>query len=207
MRVAVTGGAGRLGNVVVRRLRERGDQVKVLEPGARPPRSLGGVDVELVSGSVLEAGAVAALVRDVDVVFHLAAKVDLDRDRDGTIQAVNLEGTRLVAEACLVRGIRLVHCSSHHALVRHPLSEPLDESKPLALSEACDYHRSKAHAEAVVHELVRERGLDAVVTSPGSLVGPYDYEPSMVGRAARLSETFCEILRDPTAHLAEPREP
>jgi dihydroflavonol-4-reductase len=201
MRAAVTGGGGRLGNVVVRRLRERGDHVKVLEPGAQPPRSLAGVDIELISGSVLDAGAIATLVRDVDVVFHLAARVDLDRDRDGSIHAVNVEGTRLVADACLARGLRLVHCSSHHALVRHPLSEPLDESKPLALSERCDYHRSKAHAEALVLELVRQRGLDAVVTSPGSLVGPYDFEPSMIGRALldlyrRRIPVLMEVLSD-----------
>jgi dihydroflavonol-4-reductase len=183
MKVGVTGGGGRLGNVLVRQLRARGDLVKVLEPGTAVPSSLAGLDVELVRGSVLDSRAIEALVADTELVFHLAAKVDLDRDRDGTIRAVNVDGTRVVAEACLKRGIRLVHCSSHHALERRPLDEPLDELKPLALDEPCAYHRSKAHAERLVQDLVRERGLDAVVTNPGSLVGPYDFEPSMIGRA------------------------
>lgn len=183
MKAGVTGGGGRLGNVLVRQLRARGDSVKVLEPGTTVPTSLSGVDVELVRGSVLDSRAVEALVEGTDVVFHLAAKVDLDRDRDGSIHAVNVEGTRVVAQACLGRGVRLVHCSSHHALERRPLDEPLDERKPLALDEPCAYHRSKARAEQIVQELVRERGLDAVVTNPGSLVGPYDFEPSMIGRA------------------------
>jgi dihydroflavonol-4-reductase len=183
MLLGVTGGGGRLGNVLVRQLRARGDTVKVLEPRAEVPSSLDGVEVELVHGSVLEPRAVEALVEGVDLLFHLAAKVDLDRDRDGSIHAVNVDGTRVVAEACLARGIRMVHCSSHHALERHPLDEPLDENKPLALDEPCAYHRSKARAEALVRDLVRERGLDAVVVNPGSLVGPYDFEPSMIGRA------------------------
>lgn len=182
-RVAVTGGGGRLGNVVVRQLCERGDRVRVLEPLAARPASLNGLDVELVRGSVLDAGTIAALVADADVVFHLAAKVDLERDRDGSIRAVNVDGTRNVAEACAARGIRLVHCSSHHALELRPLDQPLDESKPLALDTPCDYHRTKAIAEKLVLELVRERGLDAVVVSPGTLVGPFDYEPSIIGRA------------------------
>jgi dihydroflavonol-4-reductase len=182
-RVAVTGGGGRLGNVVVRQLRERGDSVRVLEPVSTQPPSLGELEVELISGSVLDPQAVARLVAGAGVVFHLAAKVDLDRDRDGSIRAVNVDGTRIVAEACLARGIRMVHCSSHHALELHPLEKPLDESKPLALETPCDYHRTKAIAEKLVLDLVRDRGLDAVVVSPGTLVGPFDYEPSIIGRA------------------------
>jgi dihydroflavonol-4-reductase len=182
-RVAVTGGGGRLGNVVVRQLRERGDAVRVLEPLSTLPPSLRELEVELASGSVLDPQAVAKLVADADVVFHLAAKVDLERDRDGSIRAVNVDGTRIVAEACLARGIRMVHCSSHHALELRPLERPLDETKPLALQTPCDYHRTKAIAEKLVLDLVRDRNLDAVVVSPGTLVGPFDYEPSIIGRA------------------------
>jgi len=183
MRVAVTGGGGRLGCSLVRALLQRGDSVRVLEPGAAMPTSLAGLDVELVRGSVQSADDVARLVDGVELVFHLAAKVNLDKDRDGSIRAVNVEGTRMVAEACLKRGIRLVHCSSHHALVRHPLEQPLDESRPLALDEPCDYHRCKALAEQLIQQLVRERGLDAVVVSPGTMIGPQDYEPSLMGKA------------------------
>jgi len=183
MHAAVTGGGGRLGCSLVRALLQRGDSVRVLEPGAGMPASLAGLTVELVHGSVLSADDVARFTDGVDLVFHLAAKVNMDRDRDGSIRAVNVEGTRTVAEACLRRGIRLVHCSSHHALVRHPLDQPLDESRPLALDEPCDYHRCKALAEQLIQGLVRDRGLNAVVVSPGTMIGPEDYEPSLMGKA------------------------
>lgn len=183
MRVAVTGGGGRLGCALVRALLARGDVVKVLEPAKGTPASLTGLKVEILHGSVLDAEAVAALVDGADLVFHLAAKVNLDRDRDGSIQAVNVEGTRIVAEACLVRGIRLVHCSSHHALTLKPFDIPHDETKPLALNDPCDYHRTKALGEQLVRGLVRERGLNAVIVNPGSMIGPDDYEPSLIGRA------------------------
>lgn len=179
----MTGGSGRLGNVLVRALLDRGASVRVLEPGVGQPASLAGLDLELVHGSILNRGAVAALCRGAEVVFHLAAKVDLDRDADGSIFAVNVEGTRHVVAACLAGGTRLVHCSSHHALVRHPLSEPLDERRPLALEEPCDYHRAKAVAEKLVLDAVANDGLDAVICSPGTLLGPHDYEPSMIAAA------------------------
>jgi dihydroflavonol-4-reductase len=113
--------------------------------------------------------------RGAEIFFHLAAKVDLDRDVDGSIFAVNVEGTRHVVAACLAGTTRLVHCSSHHALERPPLAEPLDERRPLALDERCDYHRAKAVAEKLV--------LDATICSPGTLLGPHDYEPSLIATA------------------------
>lgn len=183
MQVAVTGASGRLGCALVRALLARGDEVQVLERSEGRPASLAGLDVHVVHGSVLDIDAVAAAIDGAEQVYHLAAKVDLDRDHDGSVHAVNVEGTRHVAEACLARGIRMVHCSSHHALELEPLDQPLDESKPLALNHVCDYHRSKAVAEKLVQEMVDERGLDAVVINPGTLIGPHDYEPSMLGKS------------------------
>jgi dihydroflavonol-4-reductase len=201
MLTAVTGASGMLGNTLVRQLLAGGDRVRVIATGSGTPRSLAGLDVELVRGSVLDASVLGSLVRGADRVFHLAAKVDLDRDRDGSIHSVNVEGTRKVAAACLEERVRLVHCSSHAALVKDPLSEPLDESKPLALADPCDYHRSKAQGERLVLDLVRTSGLDAVIVSPGTVTGPNDFKPSILGRALidlyhRRIPVLMEVLSD-----------
>jgi dihydroflavonol-4-reductase len=155
--------------------------VRVLEPGTRP-RSLEGLDVDLISGSVLEPGDVARTVDGADVVYHLAAKIDLRPKKDPMMVTINVDGTRRVVEACLERGLRLVHTSSHHAVEREPLDQPLDEKRPLALAEKCEYHRSKAVGESIVLEAC-QRGLDATIVNPGSMIGPYDFEPSMIGAA------------------------
>ena len=54
--------------------------------------------------------------------------------------------------------------------------------KPLALDEKCDYHRSKAIGETIVLDACA-RGLNATIVNPGSMIGPHDYEPSMIGAA------------------------
>lgn len=179
MLALVTGGGGRLGNVLVRRLLENGKEVRVLEPGGLP-ESLIGLAIDFVSGSVLDAGDVARAVDGVDVVYHLAAKIDLSPKKDPLMVRLNVEGTRNIADACLARNLRLVHTSSHHALVREPLDQPLTEEKPLALDEKCEYHRSKAIGETIVLDAC-DRGLDAVIVNPGSMIGPHDYEPSIIG--------------------------
>jgi len=160
---------------------ETGQRVRVLEPGSRP-ESLDGLELEFVSGSVLEADDVAGALEGVDVVYHLAAKIDLRPKKDPMMVPINVDGTRTVVEACLSRGLRLVHTSSHHAVVREPLKEPLTEERPLALHQKCDYHRSKAVGETIVLDACR-RGLDATIVNPGSMIGPHDYEPSMIGAA------------------------
>ena len=179
MLALVTGGGGRLGNVLVRRLAEDGQKVRVLEPGTLP-ESLAGLDIEFMSGSVLDTGDVARAADGVDVVYHLAAKIDLSPRKDPMMFTINVDGTRNVVDACLSRGLRLVHTSSHHALVREPLDQPLTEDRPLALNEKCEYHRSKAIGETIVLDAC-QRGLDAVIVNPGSMIGPHDYEPSMIG--------------------------
>lgn len=179
MLALVTGGGGRLGNVLVRRLLENGQRVRVLEPGDRP-ESLEDLEIDFVSGSVLDVGDVARAVEGVDMVYHLAAKIDLRPKKDPMMMPINIDGTRNVVEACLSTGLRLIHTSSHHALEREPLEEPLTEDKPLALEEKCDYHRSKAIGETIVLDACK-RGLNATIVNPGSLIGPYDYEPSMIG--------------------------
>ena len=181
MLALVTGGGGRLGNVLVRRLLQHGNRVRVLEPGERP-ESLEGLDIDFFSGSVLDAGHVGRALEDVDVVYHLAAKIDLRPKKDPMMMPINIVGTRNIVDACLARGLRLVHTSSHHAVEREPLEEPLTEERPLALHEKCDYHRSKAIGETIVLEACK-RGLDATIVNPGSMIGPHDYEPSLVGSA------------------------
>jgi dihydroflavonol-4-reductase len=136
-----------------------------------------------VRGSVLEPATLDRLLAGAEVVYHLAARIHLDKDRDGSLYAVNVRGTQGVLTALHKTGARLVHCSSHHALDREPLSEPLDEKRPLALHDPNDYHRTKAQAEELVIKAVAHHGANAVIVNPGTMIGPHDYEPSIIGRA------------------------
>ncbi len=58
----------------------------------------------------------------------------------------------------------------------------MDERRPLATQDKIIYSRTKALAEEVVQESVKA-GLDAVILNPTAVIGPYDYAPSLLGRA------------------------
>jgi dihydroflavonol-4-reductase len=204
---AVTGASGRLGNVLIRQLLARGHSVRALVmPDDPQALSLEGLELTRITGSVLDRAALDRLVEGTSGVFHLAAVIDLGSDRSGRIWNINVEGTTNVAAACRAAGVRMLHCSSHAALQRWPLEQPLDEKRALALDEKCPYHRSKAHAELRVLEAVGA-GLDAVVCSPATLTGPHDFAPSMIGGALiDLYRGKVPILLDVVCDYADARD-
>jgi dihydroflavonol-4-reductase len=77
---------------------------------------------------------------------------------------------------------RFIHFSSIHALIQEPYDEVLDETRPLAVNEWMVYSRSKAMAEREVLGFC-DSGLDAVFLNPTAVIGPFDYHPSLLGRA------------------------
>ena len=185
MIVAVTGATGRLGREVVSALLAAGHRPRAIVMPDDPFVGHLGTGVEQVIADVRDVEALRRAFAGADAVIHLAAVIRLAPDRDGRMAAINVQGTANMCAAARANGVsRVVHCSSHHALERFPLSEPLHEERPLALTERCDYHRSKAQAEQIVLEQVKE-GLNAVIVSPGSLMGPGDHEPSLLGRSLR----------------------
>lgn len=178
MRILVTGASGHIGATLVPRLVEAGHTVTVLAHSDM--RSLEGLELRHVQGDVLDPASLRAACEGQERVFHLAAIISTHGDPGGWVQRINVEGTRNVLAACRAAGVsRVVHFSSIHALADH--DGPIDETRPLALSPKLPaYDRSKAMAEALVAEAVRD-GLDVVIVNPVGVIGPVDHRPSPMG--------------------------
>ncbi len=182
--VVVTGASGHVGANLVRQLLAAGREVRVVTYGdARSLRSLAGLEVERVAGDVLDEASLTEAFRDAGLVYHLAACISIVGARRGLVEAVNVGGTRNVVRACLAAGVRrLVHFSSIHAFCQSPLDAPLDEGRgPSDTTWAPAYDHSKARAEREVLAGV-ERGLDALILNPTAVLGPFDFQPSRMGR-------------------------
>jgi len=136
---------------------------------------------ESIVGDVRDAGTCRRLCHGAEIVFHLAARISIDGDPDGSVWSTNVSGTRAVLEASLESGVRrVIHFSSIHALDQAPQGETLREDRPPVGGDGLAYDRSKAGAEAVVQEFV-SRGLDVVTMNPTAIIGPADYRPSRTG--------------------------
>ncbi len=181
MKIAITGGSGHIGVNLCRELVKRGHIVRALVH--KTTKGLQDVPLETVQGDVKDPSSLFSLVHDSDIVIHLAAVISIQGNRTGELFEINVEGTRKVLEVSRRAAVkRFIHFSSIHALVQSPFDRPLDEDRPLAIRDRMAYSRSKALAEKTVLEAAKQ-GVDALILSPTAVIGPFDYAPSLMGRA------------------------
>ncbi|MBW2533415.1 MAG: NAD-dependent epimerase/dehydratase family protein [Deltaproteobacteria bacterium] len=164
MRVLVTGGSGYFGEILVERLRERGDEVVILDVIENADRP---ADVRFVQGDVRDRGAVDRAMEGVEVVHHNVAQVPLAKDRE-KFWSVNVDGTGNVLDAARAAGARKVVLMSSSAVHGVPERNPVDRSTPPAPREA--YGRAKLEAERLA-ERARDRGLDVSMIRPRTILG------------------------------------
>lgn len=181
----VTGATGHIGNVLVRKLLERGEKVRALIPPGESRASIQGLEVEAVEGDVLNLDSLFESFRGIRGVFHLAGVISILPGHNSLVQRVNVEGTRNVLHAAKKTGIRkLIYTSSIHAIKRVEggvIDEtlPYDPDNPYGV-----YDRSKAQATLEVQQAAHA-GLEAVIACPTGVIGPYDFRGSMMGHVIR----------------------
>ena len=178
----VTGGAGHLGNVLVRELVNRDEDVRVLILPGEDTQSLSGLAVEIVEGNVLDFDSLIQAMDGVDVVFHMAGLVSITPKGVALMRDVNVQGTQNVIDAVRSTGVKkLIYTSSIHALERPPLGVSIDEACQFdPENPAGAYDCTKAQASLLIKEAARG-GLDARIVCPTGVVGPYDYRRSEMG--------------------------
>ena len=181
-RVCVTGGTGFLGWHLARLLAPLASHVRIL--GLRPASQQLGTQLQAfdcVFGDIRDRGAVQQALRDCDVVFHTAGTVAVWGPALERMREIHLEGTRQVLQALAPRA-RLVHTSSVVAVGASRGREALTEASPFDLQHLkVDYVHAKKAAEDLALATVGT-GSDVVVVNPAYLIGPEDFEGSVMGR-------------------------
>jgi len=166
MKHVVTGGSGFLGALICQRLAARGEEVIALdvwEDKARDPR------VQFCLADVRDQAAVDRCMQGVDIVHHNAALVPLTKSgRD--FWAVNVDGSRIVAEAAgRAKARAFVHMSSS-AIFGAPAAVPitgLTPAKPIEI-----YGRAKWAGEQRVVAACAAAHTPLVVIRPRTILAP-----------------------------------
>jgi dihydroflavonol-4-reductase len=190
VRVFVTGGGrGFIGGHVVRALAKAGHEV-----------AHEFVDVRDREGLVRG-------FRGADAVCHVAALYSFTAPA-ADIEAVNVQGTANVIEACRAAGVRrLVHtssCATCGPVRGRPATE---EDEPPEWELAVPYKRTKLEAEKLVREAAAG-GLDALCVNPTTPVGKGDTTPTPTGAMVRgvASGRFHASLRGAGLNLVDVRD-
>ena len=163
MRCLVTGGSGYFGSLLVERLVADGHQVRNLDLlDAEHPDG-----VEFVAGDVRDRAVVAEAVADCDAVFNNVAQVPLAQD-ELLLRSVNVDGTRVLLDACHDGGVSKVVHTSSSAVFGVPKANPVLPTTVPSPMEA--YGHAKLAAEWACLDAARE-GLDVSIVRPRTILG------------------------------------
>jgi nucleoside-diphosphate-sugar epimerase len=174
-KIFVTGANGLIGSNLCHRLAESGYDVVGLVREGSNLTGLKGFQGKIVRGDFLEENSLAGYLEGIDFVFHTAGLVSFDNRKRDALLRVNVEGVRSVVSAALKAGVRrLVHTSSVAAIGIPAVGDTADESVGYnRFTYDVAYGDSKHFGEIEIKNGI-ERGLDAVIVNPGSVIGQRD---------------------------------
>ena len=200
MKILVTGGAGFIGSHLCEKLCND-NSVTVLDnlsTGAigNISRLIENKKIEFIKGDILDRPLVERLVKEADVVYHLAAAVGVKLIMESPSESMitNILGSHNVIESCSKNKKLLVLAST---------SEVYGKSKKLPLKESDDriygptekvrwnYAESKAIDEMIALAYIRQDKLNAVIIRLFNVVGERQAAfygmvlPRFVGQALR----------------------
>jgi UDP-glucose 4-epimerase len=178
MRTLVTGGAGFIGSNLVDALLDRGHEVTILDDFSSGKEA--NIADALGRGAVVHRADVrnpvdieeAFLAARPEVVFHLAAQIDVRRSvSDPALDArTNVEGTINVLEATKAAGARIVNVSTGGAIYGEVDVIPTPETTPP--QPLAPYGQSKYCAERYLGLYERLHGVRAATLRLGNVYGP-----------------------------------
>lgn len=165
MHMFVTGGGGFIGSHLVELLLHHGHTVRVLlRPGEGRTNLPEGVDC--VVGDILSEESVSRAMGAADVVYHLAARSDLNSDSLEDYRANTLGTRHVLGAAYRCHAKRLVYYSSMLAVAMPETDRPVDETYDRPGHTA--YGRSKREAE----DMVRRGPVPWTIVRPTFVYGP-----------------------------------
>ena len=174
----VTGADVFIGSHLVETLLEQGHEVKALAQ-YNSFGSWGWLEdikdsdnLEIITGDIRDPFFCRKIIKDVEVVYHLAALIGIPYSyiAPETYVATNIYGTLNICQACLDLGVeKLIHTSTSevYGSARYV---PIDESHPI--QPQSPYSASKIGADAMAMSFYNSFELPVVTARPFNTFGP-----------------------------------
>lgn len=134
--ILVSGGTGFIGSVLVRKLSELGFPVRLLiHPSKKSPQIPKGIPVEIGVSSLSDERGLRAVLKDVDVIYHLASSES--KGARSNLHDVEIQGTINLCNAAKDAGVkRLIYLS--HLGADRASAYPLLKAKGIAENAIMD---------------------------------------------------------------------
>ncbi len=175
-KILITGGTGFLGAEIVRQMLAAGEKnLRVMASSV--PAWMTDAGVEAAVGSVTSREDVAAVVKDVATIFHLAGKVSRDNNDAAVMNKIHVEGTRILCEAATEASVETMILASSSGTIAVSEDEQIfDETfpQPVDVISQWAYYASKYYQERAALENFDGDGRKLVIMNPTLLLGPGD---------------------------------
>jgi len=177
MKILVTGGCGFIGSHLCKRLAMKGFTVNILDnlySGKIDKLRLNENErkyVKLTLSDIRDFKNVKKQVKDVDVIFHLAAQVSVERSIEKPVfdAETNILGTINLIKSALHNNCRLFVYFSSAAVYGNPENIPVKETHPL--KPVSPYGVSKFSGEEYCRMFYRSFNLPIVILRPFNVYG------------------------------------
>ena len=182
MKILVTGGSGFIGFYLCKNLLEQGHEVVSLDDfSTGKPENIAELEstngFKSIEGSILDKELVKDLITKIDVCFHFAAAVGVQKILDDPIGSLktNLHGSENAIQACAESKVELVLASTSEIYGKNP-SQPLTEDSDRVIGSPLlsrwTYSEAKAIDEALAHAYHSKHGLKVKIVRLFNTVGP-----------------------------------
>ena len=179
-KILVTGGAGFIGSHLIEKLVKKGYQVKTIVP-YNIENSWGWIDtfdnnikknIEVVSGDICDQNIVLKTVKNIDVLFHLAALISIPYSyvSPRSYISTNILGTLNFLEAIKNSKVETFVQTSSSEVYGNSQYLPIDEKHPL--NAQSPYAASKIAADQLCLSYWRSFNLPIVIMRPFNTFGP-----------------------------------
>jgi len=135
-----------------------------------------------VQGDICDRELVKTLIKDVDVVVHLAAESHVDRSIENSEDFIrtNIEGTRVLLDEAKKAGVsRFHHVSTDEVFGALSFDDPpFNESTPY--DPRSPYSASKAASDHLVRAYFHTHNLPITISNCSNNYGPYQYPEKLI---------------------------
>lgn len=177
MKILITGGAGFIGSHLCDKYTKEGHTIICLDNFMSGNlmnirHLLDYRNFKLTKGDVRDFDFLEKIARDVDVIFHLAAQIHVDRSyiEPELTYEVNVKGTQNVLEAARIYDAKKIIHASTSEVYGSAQYAPIDENHPLNAPHP--YGASKIAADRMCYAYIQTYGMNISVLRLFNVFGP-----------------------------------
>jgi UDP-glucose 4-epimerase len=177
MRMLITGGAGFIGSYLCEKYTKEGHTVVCLDNFLsgnllNVRHLLGCKNFRLIKGDIRDFDLLERISRDVDIIFHLAAQIHVDRSyvEPRLTYEINVMGTQNVLEVARIYDVKKVIHASTSEVYGSAQYVPIDEKHPLDAPHP--YGASKIAADRMCYAYIRTYDMNISMLRFFNIFGP-----------------------------------